>query len=128
MTSYVRASSIALLALGVTGCRGSAAERDAFALEAARVRSLTPTGGRVDGVGDVVREPLRVSQEWRLALETDWGSFSAAAASAHAGRYRCTPEADRLSCARSIPGDLFSLSYTHAVEGHVNARLEARPD
>lgn len=128
MTPYVRASSIALLALGVAGCRGAAAERDAFALEAARVRSLTPTGGRVDGVGDVVREPLRVSQEWRLALEADWISFRADAASTLAGRYRCIPEADRLSCARSIPGDQFSLSYTRADEGHVNARLEARPD
>lgn len=128
MTPYVRASSIALLALGVAGCRGAAAELDAFALEAGRVRSLTPKGGRVDGVGDVVREPLRIGQEWRLALETDWISFSADAASRLAATYQCTPEADRLSCARSIPGDHFSLSFTRAEEGRVQARLEARPD
>lgn len=128
MTPYVRASSIALLAVGFAGCRDSAAERDAFTVEAERVRSITTTGGRLDAVGEVVREPLRVSQSWRLTLQADWATFAAEAARSLAATYRCTAEADRLSCARSIPGDQFSLSYTRAEEGHVKARLEARPD
>jgi hypothetical protein len=82
----------------------------------------------VDAVDEVVRDPLRVSQAWRLALETDWATFAAEAARSLAATYRCTPEADSLSCARSIPGDQFSLSFTRAEAGRMQARLEARPD
>lgn len=117
-----------MLVLGAVGCRSPATERDAFTVEAERVRSITTIGGRVDAVDEVVREPLRVSQAWRLTLQADWATFADEAARSLAATYRCTPEADRLSCARSIPGDQFSLSYTRAEEGLVKARLEARPD
>jgi hypothetical protein len=126
MTAQLSGSLLALLS--VVGCRDSAAERDVFAVEAARVRSLTPTGGRVDGVGEVVREPLRVSQQWRCVLQTDWATFAAEAARSLAATYRCTLEAERLSCTRSMPGDQFSLSYTLAQARQAQARLEARPD
>lgn len=128
MNPQLMSGSVLMLVLGAFGCRSPAAERDAFTGEAERVRSITTTGGRVDAVDEVVREPLRVSQAWRLTLQTDWATFAAEAARSLAATYRCTPEADRLSCARSLPGDLFSLSYTRAEEGRVQGRLEARPD
>ncbi len=128
MTPQLSSGGLLVLFLSVVGCRGSAAEHDVFALEAEHVRSLTPTGGRVDGVGGVVREPFRVSQEWRFALQADWTTFVAEVARELGRTYRCTPEADRLTCSRSMPGDQFSLSYVRAEAGEVQARLEARPD
>lgn len=128
MNPQLRSGSVLLLMLGAVGCRRPAAERDAFTLEAERVRSITTTGSRVDAVDEVVREPLRVSQAWRLTLQTDWATFAGEAARSLAATYRCTSEAAGLSCARSIPGDQFSLSYTRAEDGRVQARLEARPD
>lgn len=128
MNPQFRTSRVLMLVLGTVGCRSPAAERDAFTVEAERVRSITTTGGRVDAVGEVVREPLHVRQAWRLTLQADWATFAAEAARSLAATYRCTPDADRLSCARSIPGDQFSLSFTRAEEGRVQARLEARPD
>jgi hypothetical protein len=128
MNPQLRGGSVLMLVLGAAGCRSPAVERDAFTVEAERVRSITTTGGRVDAVDEVVREPLRVSQAWRLVLETDWATFATEAARSLAATYRCTPEADRLSCARSIPGDHFSLSFTRTEMGRVQARLEARPD
>lgn len=128
MNPQLRSGSVLLLVLGAVGCRRPAAERDAFTVEAERVRSITTAGGRVDAVDEVVREPLRVSQAWRVTLQADWATFATEAARSLAATYRCTPEAERLSCARSIPGDQFSLSYMRVEEGSVQARLEARPD
>jgi hypothetical protein len=128
MNPQLGSGSVLMLVLGAVGCRSPAAERDAFTVEAERVRSITTTGDRVDGVDEVVREPLRVSQAWRLTPQTDWVTFAAEATLSLAATYRCTPDADRLSCARAIPGDHFFLSYTRAEQGSVQARLEARPD
>jgi hypothetical protein len=128
MNPQLRGGSVLMLVLGAAGCRSPALERDAFTVEAERVRSITTTGGRVDAVDEVVRDPLRVSQAWRLALQTDWATFAAESARSLAATYRCTPEADGLACVRSIPGDQFSLSYTRADEERVQVRLEARPD
>jgi hypothetical protein len=128
MNPQFRSGSALMLLLGAVGCRGSAAEPDAFTVEAELVRSATPTGRRVGRVDEVVRESLRVSQEWGLALETDWPTFAAQAASSLSGRYRCTADAEKLSCARRVPGDAFSLSYAPSGKGQVRVRLEARPD
>jgi len=55
-------------------------------------------------------------------------TFVADTASALAGTYLCTPEAERPHCSRSLPGDQFFLSYTRRESGGVLVRLEARPD
>lgn len=54
--------------------------------------------------------------------------FGSGAVSTFSGRYRCTAEAERLSCSRWIPGDAFSLSYAPSGTGQVRVRLEARSD
>lgn len=117
-----------MLFLGAVGCRGFTAEPDAFTVESERLRSATPTGARVEHVDEVVREPFRVSQEWGVAVQADWSTFAAQAVSTLSGRYRCTAEAEKLSCSRWIPGDAFSLSYAPSGAGQVRVRLEARPD
>lgn len=125
------ATSAAALALsvGVGGCRSAASERDVFVQEAERVRvATTPARARLSGLGETVREPLRVSQEWQLGDEVDWATFAVDAARALAATYRCAAEAEVVRCTRSLPGDHFSLEFARDGPGRVRAKLEARPD
>lgn len=125
--AHATSAAVLALSVGVGGCRAS--ERDAFGHEAERVRVVTtPAHARVSGLGETVREPLRVSQEWRLGDEVDWATFAVAAAEALAARYRCAAEAEVVRCTRSLPGDHFALEFAHDGPGRVRAKLEARPD
>jgi len=122
------ACALALL-LGVGSCRASGVERDAFTLEADRIRRLTtPAEARVNGLGEIVREPHHVSQEWRFGDQVRWESFGAATRQALSPTYRCAAEDTPLRCSRSVPGDRFALEFAPDGAGRVRARLDASPD
>lgn len=123
------ASQAAALALfgGFVGCE--AARRDAFVFEAERVRERTTvSGARVAGLEGIVREPLRVSQGWQLETASAWTKFSADAAAALQGWYRCSATSAALRCVRWMPGDRFHVDFTPGPQGRVRVRIEAQPD
>lgn len=127
--AHATSAAALTLALSAGGCRGPSRERDIFVQEAERVRvATTPARARVSGLGETIREPLRVSQEWQLGDEVDWATFALDAARALAATYRCAAEAEVVRCTRSLPGDHFSLELAHDGPGRVRAKLEARPD
>lgn len=129
----VDASAVAaVLLVGLTGCKQSDAASEFFALEALRARELTtPVGSRVVVCGEIVREPMRVSQTWDIETTGTWPEYVIAAKRGIATSYRCSSNASDILCSRSSPGDHFQLNLTRESEGPpvlVRARFEARPD
>ena len=122
---------LAVLLVGLGGCKRAEAVSDAFALEASLVRAMTaPRGTRLVESGEVNYQQLRVSQEWRVEPHGLWPEYSAAVTRALAS-YRCSSDTAELRCSRSSPGDYFQLSLTlesGSSPPAVRARFEARPD
>jgi hypothetical protein len=101
--------------------------------EAEHMQRLTiSAGGQTMERHALVRTPTTNRQEWRVAIEIPWTSYSKEVTRALEPSYRCEARsATRTSCWRELPGDLLHLELVAEparVGLYVRISLEMHPD
>jgi hypothetical protein len=114
-------------------CRQNPSGGFDFNAEAERMQRLTiSAGGQMMEQHPVVRTPLANRQEWRVASEIPWMSYSKEVTRTLEPSYGCEVRSEtRTSCVRQLPGDLLRLELVAEparVGLCVRISLEMHPD